>query len=210
MSLRNELRATTGQDNFFNHGNWYNFVTQGANAVHDTNGDVLVIIGGPMSSTDLSFLRFNQLEGAKSSWQGKTVFEWHNYYWSWAVGSSICYIFDQIAGGKIGFLLEQGRSYTAPLWLSEFGAQQVLGQPGNVLSAAEQQLEQAWIPCIVSYLERNDGDWALWSVGGSYYVRDGNTYSDESYGLLDSTWTDWRNGTFKNALGGIFEMTQRP
>lgn len=209
MSLRNELRAKNGQDGI-DHSDWYNFVTQGADVVHNNNQDLLVIIGGPISATDLSFLRFNPLPGATSSWAGKTVWEWHNYYWSWVIGGSICWIFDNVAGGKVGFLLQQNQPYTGPLWLSEFGAQQLLGSPSNLLGAAEQKLEQAWIPCIVRYLESNDGDWALWSVGGSYYLRNGETTTDESYGLLDYTWTDWRNETFKNALGNIFQMTQKP
>ena len=209
MSLRNELRASGSQDED-NHADWYNLVSQGADAVHNTNGDLLVIIGGPVSATDLSFLRFDPLPGASSSWAGKTVWEWHNYYWSWAVASSFCWTFDQIAGERVGFLLEQNQAFTGPLWLSEFGAEQVLNDPGNILGEAEQKLEQAWIPCMVSYLENNDGDWALWSVGGSYYLREGSTNSDESYGLLDPTWTDWRNSTFKSALGNIFQMTQTP
>ena len=207
MSLRNELRADPSQDGN-DHADWYSLVTQGAMSIHAANPDLLIMIGGVSSATDSSFLRDQPLD--TSAWQGKTVWEFHSYYWSylpeWA---DICSLYTAIVGGKAGFLLEQNQAFTGPLWLSEFGAEQVLTSDGG-LGGITQAIEQNYLKCLVGYMEGNDADWALWAVQGSYYVREGTVDYDEGYGLLDHEWKDWRNGTFKEALGGMFEMTQGP
>lgn len=61
LALRNELRAVGSQDGN-NHADWYNFVAQGANAVHSTNANLLIPIGGACrfrSSCLLSFPNFH-------------------------------------------------------------------------------------------------------------------------------------------------------
>ncbi|KAI4152487.1 MAG: hypothetical protein LQ340_002887 [Diploschistes diacapsis] len=208
MSLRNELRAVGSQDSN-NHADWYSLMTQGAQAIHAGNPNLLIVFGGVTSATDLSYLQSTPLD--TSAWPDKTVFEFHSYYWSFPVSSSVCAIYDDILGARTGFVLEQDRPFTAPLWLSEFGATQVIaGAGGNLLGDAELALEQAYLKCLVGYMEGNDADWALWALQGGYYVREGVVDADESYGLLDHAWGDWRNATFKSALGGMFGVTQGP
>jgi endoglucanase len=54
-------------------------------------------------------------------------------------------------------------------------------------------------------------DWAYWALQGSYYIRDGSgTNVDESFGLLKSDWSDWRNTQFTGLLGNMWQMTQGP
>ena len=206
MSLRNELRADGSQDGN-DHADWYDLITQGAKAIHAGNEDLLIMIGGVSSARDSSFLRSQPLD--TSAWPDRTVWEFHSYYWSELPGSAVCAIYEQILGANAGFLLEQDQAYTGPLWLSEFGAAQVLGDGGG-LGGVESGLEQDYLKCLVPYMEGNDADWAIWALQGSYYVRDGVVDFDEGYGLLDHEWKDWRNGTFKAALGTMFEMTQGP
>ena len=210
MALRNELRAVGSQDTN-NHADWYDLMAQGARAIHSGNSDLLVVFGGVTSATDLSYLRNGPLDA--SSWGGaeKTAYEFHAYYWSFPLSSSVCPVYDSILGGKTGFLLEQDQPFTGPLWLSEFGALQIITDDGgNLLSGAEIGLEQAYLKCLVSYMEGNDADWAVWAVQGGYYVRQGQVDVDEPYGLLDQGWNDWRNASFKDALGGMFQATQGP
>ena len=202
MSLRNELRAVGTQDEN-NHADWYNLTSFGAQAIHSANPDLLIVFGGVTSATDLSYLQFTPLD--TSAWGAdKTVYEFHSYWWSFPIGSSLCPVYDGILGERSGFILESGKPFTGPLWLSEFGALQVVD--GSVTTG----LEQAFLGCLVSYMEGNDADWAVWAVQGSYYVREGAVDADESYGLLNHDWTDWRNATFKDALGGMFDVTQGP
>ncbi|CAI4211837.1 unnamed protein product [Parascedosporium putredinis] len=104
-----------------------------------------------------------------------------------------------------GFVLEQGKSYTGPLWLSEFGVN-MQGGPNSGLSDAD----FTYLTCLVSYMESNDADWSLWAIQGSYYVRDGVLDQEETWGALDRDWKDWRNKNFKGLLGKMWTMTQRP
>ena len=207
MSLRNELRAVGTQDGN-NHADWYNLMAQGASAIHASNPDLLIAFGGVTSATDLSYLQFTPLD--TSAYPNKVVYEFHAYYWSVPVASSVCPVYEGILGARSGFILESGKPFTGPLWLSEFGALQVLDGSAGGLGGAETALEQAWLKCIVPYMENNDADWALWAVQGGYYLREGMVDADESYGLLDHNWGDWRNATFKDALGNMFEVTQGP
>jgi endoglucanase len=85
--------------------------------------------------------------------------------------------------------------------MSEFG----IGLSGTINSA-----DSTFLNCVVSYATSNDMEWAYWALQGSYYVRDSNADVDESFGLLKSDWSDWRNGQIKGLLGGMFQQTQGP
>ena len=61
MSLRNELRASGGQDGN-NHADWYKFVGQGLNAIHSRNPNLLMVVGGPSYATDIGFLYNSPLD----------------------------------------------------------------------------------------------------------------------------------------------------
>ena len=59
-------------------------------------------------------------------------------------------------------------------------------------------------------MENNDAEWAVWALQGSYYIRQGTVNYDESYGLLDGQWKDWRNPKFPAKLGKMWNVTQGP
>ncbi|TEB26467.1 glycosyl hydrolase family 5 protein/cellulase [Coprinellus micaceus] len=195
VSIRNELRAVSGQDGN-NHADWYNFVTQGARAVREGNSNLLVVIGGTSYATDLSFIGSKMLD--PNVFGDKLVWEFHNYAWSG--GGTNCNNHQKLMGDKAGYLLVQNRTYTGPLILSEFGWAQ------NNPSADE----NAYVSCLVRYMENNDAEWAYWGLMGSYYVRDGRVNFDEGFGLLNANWSGWRNSSFPRAVGRMFEMTQGP
>lgn len=56
----------------------------------------------------------------------------------------------------------------------------------------------------------NDADWAIWGLQGSYYIRSGVVNSDESYGLLTTDWSGWRNTALTGLLGNMWTQTQGP
>lgn len=196
IGLRNELRAVGSQDGN-NHTDWYNFMSQGAQAVAQTNRDLLIIAGGTNYAVDLSFIYNKELD--RSSFRDKLVYEFHNYAWSMGSASD-CTAYKNRIGNLAGYIIAQGKTYTAPLWLSEFGWAQ------NGTPAAENQ----YVDCLISYLDSNDIDWAYWAVQGSYYVREGVVNRDESYGLLNSNWSGWRNADFRRRMGKNMEVNQRP
>lgn len=195
MGLRNELRAVGSQDGN-NHADWYNYIGQGASAVSSTNRDLLIVIGGVNYATELGFLYDRPFN--RSPYGNKVVWEFHNYQWTY--GNRDCNSHRTLIGNNVGFLLASGKPYTGPLWLSEFG--------WNQQNPSAQ--ENSYATCLVQYMESNDADWAYWALQGSYYVRDGRVNYDETFGLLNSDWSGWRNSAFIGKLGRMWEKTQGP
>jgi endoglucanase len=204
MSLRNELRQLLFQN--LNHGDdWYNYVTQAAQIVHAANPDVLIVVGGPASATDLTSVRSRNLDF--SGWAGKHVWEFHAYSFTVTFPNifSSCKEVQLEYGAFDGFLLNQGKPYTAPLILSEFG----VGMSGGPNSGLNDQ-DNAYLSCLVNYMTSNDAEWALWAVQGSYYIRQGTIDYDEGWGLLTHDWSALRNPAFPAMLGGMWNVTQGP
>ncbi|SPO00561.1 uncharacterized protein DNG_03309 [Cephalotrichum gorgonifer] len=203
LSLRNELRATWSQI-LFAAGTWYSKMSAAARVVHEANPDALVIIGGLNGGADLSPLRTRAMD--VSAWRNKNVWETHEYPFTVTtpdVGN--CEVTKANYGLLYGFVLEQGKGYTGPLWLSEFGVN-MQGGPNAGLSDGD----FAYLTCLVSYMDNNDADWALWAIQGSYYVRDGVVDKDETWGALNRDWSGWRNPRFRELLGKMFDVKQGP
>lgn len=89
---------------------------------------------------------------------------------------------------EFGYVLEKGQRYTAPVWLGEFG----------VGSEASEQ-EQVWFQHTANYLIEKEMGWGFWSLNPEHV--DG---TPEGYGLLNDTWTgyrnDWRNASIERLL----------
>ncbi|KAI1108102.1 glycoside hydrolase family 5 protein [Nemania sp. NC0429] len=206
MGLRNEIREFLLQGTFNGRTDWYNFLGQAAGRVHRANPDVLVIMGGTQSTTDLTHLR---TEGNIdwSAWAGKHVWEWHAYEFTvtYALFKADCEALQQAYGLFNGFVLAQGEEYTAPLLLSEFGFG-MAGGPNTGLSDDDDRYFQ----CLKDYVLGNDSEWALWALMGSYYVREGTVDSDESFGVMDHDWVGLRNKDLPAHLAPMFQVTQGP
>lgn len=203
IGLRNEIRETPVLQN---REDWFTYITQGAKAVHDANSDLLIAVGGTLSSTDASFLRSRPLD--RSPFNNKIIWEWHQYTFSppWIASFKNCGIWKSLVGGFTGFLLQQNQAYTGPLWLSEFGFGMAGGPPER--SGIGSADDYNYLKCIVEYVSGNDGDWALWAIQGNYYVRDGQVDRDEPWGLLNTDWTAWRNPAVRDVLAPLFKQTQ--
>ncbi|KAI0377066.1 glycoside hydrolase family 5 protein [Hypomontagnella monticulosa] len=205
MGLRNEVREWLLQG-LNGRADWYDFMTQGAQRVHGANPELLILMGGTQSATDLTHIRVNR-NIDWSSWQGKHVWEWHAYSFTvtFAVAKGNCDLLKETYGLFDGFVLAQGEAYTAPLILSEFGFG-MTGGPNDGLSDDD----NAYFQCLRDYVLGNDGEWALWAVQGSYYVRQGNVGADEAWGLLDGDWKGLRNAKVPELLAPMFKVTQGP
>ncbi|KAI2623883.1 glycoside hydrolase family 5 protein [Hypomontagnella submonticulosa] len=205
MGLRNEVREWLLQG-LNGRADWYDFMAQGAQRVYGANPDLLILMGGTQSATDLTHIRLNR-NIDWSAWQGKHVWEWHAYSFTvtFALAKGNCDLLKETYGLFDGFVLEQGQAYTAPLILSEFGFG-MTGGPNDGLSDDD----NAYFQCLRDYVLGNDGDWALWAVQGSYYVRQGSVGADESWGLLDADWKALRNAKVPELLAPMFQVTQGP
>ncbi|KAL2134184.1 hypothetical protein VTI74DRAFT_805 [Chaetomium olivicolor] len=206
MSLRNELRAFLLQD-LNGRADWYKYVKQGGDLVHAANPDVLVVVGGVQSATDLLHVRDGGRMLDTSGWEGKHVWEMHAYSFTVTFPDPFknCDLVKTQYGAFVGFVLEQGKQYTGPLILSEFG----VGMQGGEFDGLSEK-DDRYLKCLVSYMQGNDADWAVWAVQGSYYVRDKIVDYDESWGLMNHDWSGWRNPKFPGMLGDMWKMTQQP
>jgi hypothetical protein len=208
MSLRNELRAFLLQD-MNGRADWYRYIKQAGDLVHATNPDVLVVVGGVQSTTDLLHLRSGDAEDMldTSGWRGKHVWEMHAYSFTVTFPDAFknCDIVKAQYGAFVGFVLEQGKAYTGPMILSEFG----VGMEGGEFDGLSEK-DDRYLNCLVSYMQNNDADWAVWAIQGSYYARDGKADADETWGLMNHNWTGWRNPAFPGKLGDMWKMTQQP
>ncbi|THU50541.1 hypothetical protein C4D60_Mb06t21330 [Musa balbisiana] len=194
MSLRNELRGPKQGVT-----EWYRYMQRGAEAVHSANPNVLVILSGLSFDNDLGYLSKKPVE---LTFQGKLVFELHWYAFSdgqaWANGNpnQVC---GRVAGNvmrRAGFLLDQGW----PLFLSEFG----LDQRGTNVN------DNRYLGCMMGVAAELDLDWALWTLQGSYYIRQGVLAMDETYGLLTWDWSKPRNSGLLQRIQAIQSPFQGP
>nr|GMD21670.1 glycosyl hydrolase 5 family protein-like [Ipomoea batatas] len=180
ISLRNELRGPKQNVN-----DWYRYMQQGAEAVHAANPDLLVILSGLSFDKDLSFL---QKTPVNLTFSGKLVFEVHRYGFTdgedWASGNpnKVCGRITNDIMSRGGFVLDKGY----PLFVSEFGID-LRGTNVN---------DNRYFNCFLGLAAELDFDWALWTLAGSYYLREGSVGLEEFYGVLTWNWCEPRNLSF--------------
>lgn len=203
VSLRNELRAHVTQIPWGGE-QWFEKMPQAARIVHEANPDVLITIGGLDGGNNLAPLKEEAMP--IEDWDGKNVWDAHAY--SFTVNTpnfGNCDIEKTQYGFLFGFVLSEDTAQRGPLWLSEFGVG-MTGGPNDGLSDEDHE----YLTCLVGYMENNDADWALWSIAGSYYIREGEVDREDFFAALDKDWSDWRNDKFPGMLGKMWEQTQGP
>ena len=165
---------------------------EGAEAVHSVNPDVLVILSGLTFDTDLSFI---QNRPANLTFSGKLVYEVHWYSFSdgeaWVTGNpnQVC---GRVANDMMrtsGFLVDQGY----PLFVSEFGVDQ-RGIDVN---------DNRYLNCFLGVAAELDLDWALWTLVGSYYLKEGVIGLNEYYAILDWNLCEIRNSSFLEKISSL-------
>ena len=68
------------------------------------------------------------------------------------------------------------------VWLTEFG------------QAQDSTLNNATLAnCLREFTIDHKIGWAVWSIAGSYYTRQGTQDLDDTWALLNHEWTDWRD-----------------
>ncbi|KAH8162051.1 hypothetical protein CIB48_g6195 [Xylaria polymorpha] len=202
MSLRNELRIPLTDRllvNSYNWEDWYKYVRQGADAIHASNPDVLIFLSGLDSDKNLTaIVQGTALEPGTSTFnrddfQGygsnKLVLELHVYDNILGTPSSNCSVttanlFD------VGFqTLTDNQVNRFPLVVTEFGF------PQNATTNKD-----SYASCLLDYFPAQHAGWMLWSLGGSYYIRENSQDADEEWGLVSHDWSSWRSPGFINDL----------
>lgn len=206
LSLRNEIRQSWLQGTNGPYDDWYDNIGRAAGLVHAAHPDALIVVGGGWSATDLTMVGGRDLDW--SGWAGKHVWEFHAYSFTvtFQLDLGNCALEKAEYGKFDGYVLSQGERYTAPLILSEFGVAMTGGSKAGGLSDDDYD----YLTCLVGYMTNNDAEWALWAIQGSYYLRNGAVDYNETWGVLDYTWSQVRNPQFSGLLGAMWNVTQGP
>lgn len=163
---------------------------KGGEAVHYP--DVLVIMSGLSYDIDLSFIRGQPV---KLSFERKLVFELHWYCFSdgnpWTSGNpnQVCGKVTESVMNRAGYLLNQGH----PLIVSEFGID---------LSGTNEN-DNRYFNCFMALAAGLDYDFSLWTMAGSYYLREGKVGTLEPYGILSPNTSQVTNPSFLQRLSAI-------
>ncbi|CAF3653530.1 unnamed protein product [Rotaria socialis] len=189
MSLRNELRGVRQ-----NQPHWYHNVVRAIlEAISFVNPRLLIVISGLNYDLNLSFIRSLPVQNlVPISIQKKIVYEAHWYSWSYYGLLSDCNHIKDTIENAWGYILESNYSYTAPVWLTEFGT-----------NVDQFQGDDEFIDCVKGFLQTpltQTMSWSYWVLAGSYYIRSGTAESHESFGLLTDDWKNIKSKAFIDIL----------
>lgn len=206
MSLRNELRQpflnATLYEQSYNWQDWYKYVKQGVEAISSVNANVLIFLSGLESDTTLEpVTNGTALAPGSEAFNiydfptNKIVLELHNYAnILGGTSSKNCTALEQDLL-QAGFnALQNDSSNPFPVFMTEFGFEQ-----------DDTTWQGTFASCIETFLADQQAGWMIWSLAGSYYVREGTQDADDSWGLLSHDWSSWRspghiNGSFSNLM----------
>ena len=191
MSMRNELRGSRQ-----NEADWYKYMQEGANTIHAHNPDVLIIVSGLNYAGNLGFLKSQPLA---VSFTNKLVFEAHWYSFGTSAEQWVAQT-NQLCGTITKWALDNYLFLTNsfPLFISEFGINQ----------RGDSEADNRYIGCMLAAVAEFDVDWALWTLQGSYILREGHVDLEEFYGVLDFNWDRLRNPAFLDRLQVLRQTNQ--
>lgn len=170
---------------------WFRYMRLGALAVHEVNPNVLITVSGQSSSSYLSSIRSIPFlpASAPPSLREKIVFEAHFYnliyihgLWNRFPDSWVCGYMHSFLESRVGFVMDEGHPYTAPLWFSEFGLDTTRYKSTN-----EKDPDTKWLTCLMQWMKKRDVDWAYWQLNSRYYIRQGHQDYKENWSILADT-----------------------
>ncbi|KAL3468115.1 glycoside hydrolase superfamily [Aspergillus heterothallicus] len=203
LGLRNELRQPAAENTAYPYTweTWYAQMTDAAARVHAANPDALIFLSGLNYDTTLSPIptgadlgsgtRFNL---SSFGFADKLVLELHNYQ----TGATSCAdLSGALYNGGFNALDDDNEDVVnvMPVVLTEFGFAQ-----------DETTWESVYASCIRSWVPGQQAGWIVWTISGSYYIRSGGQDYDDTWGILDHTWSDWRN--LEAVEGGLKVMAE--
>lgn len=217
MSLRNELRESWNNTALYY--NWDTLVgnmTQGADAIHEANKDILILWSGMQYAQDLSALTSGKnyltapcykctaiRDAARRppkvfdldahAWKDKLVWELHLYPMSEDVDTGNCPIIE--AGlyrngfNALGIQAPAACNTTndCPKAIRETPV--ILSEFG---AAQDVTLFNNTVQnCLKDYTIKNGVSWMMWAIAGSYRIRSGVQGFPDTWGMTNPEWTGW-------------------
>jgi len=212
VDLRNELRPSCDfpdgcRTPVWGGGNsnidWHKAAQLCGNAIHSVNPNLLIIVEGLAYSSDQTGVYTLPLV---LSVPNKVVYEAHDYSWFHAPVKTFGELHQEL-GNKWGFIITQGKNFTAPVWVGEFGACHsnlncIKDNPGTA---------GYWFEAFVNYLTIADIDWSWWALDGTQSSGAGRTWGDEEgFGILNMKWDAPASTALLQQLQAIQKATQGP
>ncbi|KAL4899012.1 hypothetical protein BDW74DRAFT_120492 [Aspergillus multicolor] len=190
IGLRNELRQPPAEipGYPYNWETWYTHMTEAADVVNAANPDALIFLSGLNYDTTLAPIPTGADLGNGTtfhlddfSYADKLVLELHTYDTS---TTSCANLSGALWNGGFKALASNDSSVVnvMPVVLTEFGFAQ-----------DETTWESVYASCLRTWIPQQQAGWMVWTVSGSYYLRQGVQDSDDTWGILDHTWSEWRN-----------------
>jgi endoglucanase len=209
VDLRNELRAANGKTPTWGTPaggdpslDWHAAAERGGNAVLGRNPSLLVIVEGLNFSNDLTGAYSLPVQLAMDH---RLVYSPHDYVFDHPSLASAADLAKTL-GDWWGYLLVQGQAYTAPIWVGEFGTCH-----GVDTCVADTQGAGLWFDALRQYLVNADIDWSYWAIDGTQARGTGRTLgAEETYGVLDVTWTASASAKLSGTLQSLVAATQGP
>ncbi|XXG97951.1 hypothetical protein Hte_004267 [Hypoxylon texense] len=219
MSLRNELRESWNRTDLYY--NWQTLVgnmSAGADAIHDSNPDILISWSGMQYDEDLSALttkkniltapcyKCTAIRDANRRdpvyfdldsypWADKVVWELHLYPMSEDVDTGTCPVIE--AGlyrngfNALGIDAPSGCDITGDCPAAQRLTPVIFSEFGNAQDAT---LYNSTVQnCIREFTEKHGVSWMMWSVAGSYRIRSGVQGLVDTWGLTNADWSGWKD-----------------
>jgi endoglucanase len=204
--LRNEVRAAGTVTPVWGGGNaqtdWASAAELAGNAVLQSNSKLLIIVQGLGYSGDLggAYARPIQL-----STPNRLVYSPHDYAW-YHTGEQAYGTLKTTLGNKWGFILVQGKPYTAPIFVGEFGTCNT-----SATCVADTSGQGLWFTSFRQYLLDADIDWSYWPLNGTESSGYSRTHGAvDTYGLLDAAWSGASRQDLLQVLQALQPATQFP
>ncbi|PYH48059.1 cellulase family protein [Aspergillus saccharolyticus JOP 1030-1] len=207
IGMRNELRTpadnATLTSTSYNWVDWYANMVENAKQVNSVNPDLLIFFSGLNFDVDLSPIptasdlgNGTAFHKTDFSFADKIVLELHNYDSS---ASSCSSLSSSLLSDGFEALETDDSSIVnvLPVVLTEFG----YAQDSTTYTEVYASCLRTWIPSV-------HAGWMVWVLSGSYYIREGIQDYDETWGLLNHNWSDWRSSqTIENAIIPMVEAS---
>jgi endoglucanase len=218
--LRNELRGPVTWGTNDATTDWRLAAQNGGEAVLAVNPNLLIVVEG--LSYSLDFSKITKTFTAAPNDDVQTFFSvanrlvWSPHDYGFDHTGIVSYDGAQPAlktqlGNKWGYLLVQGKPYTAPVWVGEFGT---CNTSPNCVDYTDSSQLGFWFAGIRRYLAEADIDWSYWPWNGTAAnggPASGRTVDTvETYGILDPTWTSPSLPSLLSGLQAIQAATQGP
>jgi endoglucanase len=163
---------------------WQAAAERGGDAVQSVNPNLLIFVEGVNYALDLTGVAALPIQ---LNVPDHLVYETHDYSFDYSNLSGYSELASDLSQAW-GYILTPGQTYTAPVWLGEFGNCHTSSTCITDTTSADGS-GGLWFASLRQYLSTNDVDWGWWAVNGTETTGSGRTYgSEETYGVLNPYW----------------------